>query len=159
MTIGRVRVTVRHRSRRRMRNCTSDCRARKGARHAAIFEFRAGNSFHKTAPPATPTPTTCIQPWVKSNRCELNSEPTIFCSTSARPSQAASPSTRNSSKGRATMHRAPRFRGAQAGSRSQRSGCAGWRRQATRLRCRRPPRGGIDPESSQCRGLSRARPR
>ena len=38
-----------------------------------------------TMPPATPTPSTYIQPSWKSNRCELNSELKMFCTHDQQP--------------------------------------------------------------------------
>src|SRR5258708_21930244 len=47
--------------------------------------------------PATPTPSTYIHPAWKSNKCELNSEESMFCTTTRSPSQTARPSPRKSS--------------------------------------------------------------
>src|SRR5262245_21025130 len=51
--------------------------------------------FFNTIPPITPTLNTYVQPWVKSKRCELNKELTIFSTTATSPNHPIRPSRQN----------------------------------------------------------------
>ena len=61
-------------------------------------EQTSGTPCLVAIPPQTPTPMQYIQPCVKSNRCELASDPITFCATSSRPSQDAMPPPQKNSE-------------------------------------------------------------